>query len=727
MEGCRSLNDRPSAKGIAKTADGILDRLSDRDVRPQMLRYEERSLKIDRRVGGRQSKLVLSLGAAAAVGLLALLAVVLEHQQSKSRHDVATSFSERTRISAALTNSVFEASISSSQAQTARRFGSAHVPLAMLERVAKQGKLQYLVLMDAKGTVLSSTPGTPAAALAELRQGPALVRGVLAGQPYAISDVLRSPRGGPATLWFAQTFPTKHGQRVLVSGLAPDLLYAFLGGTLKQVPNVKGGDAYVLDSRGAVIASPNPNLIPGQPANEATLLKALERTRQGSFEGGRYFASSPVPRTTWRVVLTAPEDRLFASVNGANQLIPWLIFIALGLAVSGALLLLGRVLRNASELASIHQRAESKFRQLLELAPDAIIGIGADGRIELTNSQAQKLFGYSREELVGERMEVLIPERYRDVPSGTRFGYLTDPKAAPMGAGIELHARRKDGSEFPCEISLSSIQTDDGVIDVAAIRDVTQRKRAEAEAEGLKSEFFALVSHELRTPLTSILGYVDVLSEQDRDHLSEAGQDFLCVIKRNSLRLDRLVQDLLMVTQVEAGSFAIDVSEVDVAELASNLEAEIGPTALSAGVSLSFSVDPMPPFQGDPTRLTQVLDNFISNAIKFTPEGGQVEVAIRDEEGSCVIEVADTGVGIEKDEVDRLFDRFYRSRSAGENQVRGVGLGLAIAKAIVESHGGTVEVESEPGHGSTFRARLPIKPAVASPPMRRREVVAAGH
>jgi signal transduction histidine kinase len=234
--------------------------------------------------------------------------------------------------------------------------------------------------------------------------------------------------------------------------------------------------------------------------------------------------------------------------------------------------------------------------------------------------------------------------------------------------------------------------------------------RERDETERLKGEFFALVSHELRTPLTSILGYVEMLSEQETERLSDGGRRHLEVVSRNADRLDRLVEDLLMVAQIEAGTFGVEPGEVDMEELARHSRQEQGPIAQAAGVELSIRSEEVPRFGGDPRRIGQVLDNLVANAIKFTPQGGRVEVGIAVQGDRCAIEVSDNGAGIEAAEVEHLFDRFYRSSSAGRDQIQGAGLGLAIAKAIVDAHDGEISVESSPGRGSTFHVRLPIRP-----------------
>jgi signal transduction histidine kinase len=231
-----------------------------------------------------------------------------------------------------------------------------------------------------------------------------------------------------------------------------------------------------------------------------------------------------------------------------------------------------------------------------------------------------------------------------------------------------------------------------------------------AETERLKGEFFALVSHELRTPLTSILGYIELITEREGEQMSDSGRRSLQVVSRNADRLDALVQDLLMVAQIEAGTFGIEPGEVDIGELAAHCREEQGPVAAARGIALSVSAEDLPPFAGDPRRLSQVLDNLVSNAIKFTPDGGNVGVSIADVNGACVIEVADTGAGIEPDDMAQLFNRFYRTRSADREQVKGAGLGLAIVKAIVDAHDGEISAESS-REGSVFRVSIPM-PAI---------------
>jgi signal transduction histidine kinase len=227
------------------------------------------------------------------------------------------------------------------------------------------------------------------------------------------------------------------------------------------------------------------------------------------------------------------------------------------------------------------------------------------------------------------------------------------------------------------------------------------------EADRMKDEFLALVSHELRTPLTSIVGYLELLDENDAELLSEQGQRFLEVIERNALRLQRLVDDVLFAARAEAGRLALSTRPVDLLEVAEESVATARPKAEENGVMINLDADRPPKVTGDPDRLGQALDNLISNALKFTPPGGRVDVLLRHLGGSVRVDVSDTGLGMSDEDQDRVFDRFFRA-PATRDQAPGVGLGLTIVKTIVEGHGGTIAVASSEGAGTTFRIELPL-------------------
>jgi signal transduction histidine kinase len=231
------------------------------------------------------------------------------------------------------------------------------------------------------------------------------------------------------------------------------------------------------------------------------------------------------------------------------------------------------------------------------------------------------------------------------------------------------------------------------------------------ESDRLKDEFVALISHDLRTPLTSIIGYVElVLDEHDLEPLDEERRSYLEIVSRSSDRLLRLVDDLLFVARLQAGQLALTPAFLDLAEIGAQSVREALPHAERKGITIAFDADGPVPVEADKGRIFQLLDNLITNAIKFTPEDGEVEVcARRAGEGGAVLEVSDTGIGLTPDEAARVFDRFFRSSQAVEGQIPGTGLGLFIANAIVEAHGGTIRAESRAGGGTTFRIDLPAR------------------
>ncbi|ADB53785.1 multi-sensor signal transduction histidine kinase [Conexibacter woesei DSM 14684] len=244
------------------------------------------------------------------------------------------------------------------------------------------------------------------------------------------------------------------------------------------------------------------------------------------------------------------------------------------------------------------------------------------------------------------------------------------------------------------------------------LREVT----GEREAERVKEEFFALVSHELRTPLTAILGYVELVLGEDGATIDEEQHRYLQIVERNAQRLLRLVGDLLFAAQVESGALLLEPGSVDLPRVTLEAVEAARPRAEDAGITLTAQIAPLVPCVGDRDRLAQVLDNLISNALKFTPSGGQVGVRLSAADGEARIDISDTGVGVPAEEHARLFDRFFRASNATTRAVPGVGLGLMIVRAIVAAHGGTIGVDSEVGVGTTFTVRLPLRAVRASDP-----------
>jgi PAS domain S-box-containing protein len=274
------------------------------------------------------------------------------------------------------------------------------------------------------------------------------------------------------------------------------------------------------------------------------------------------------------------------------------------------------------------------------------------------------------------------------------------------------------------------LDTDGQIIGTFGIsRDVTAQVRAEMaladqaleltahndrlrELDRLKDQFIALVSHELRTPLTSIIGYIKLLQDERTTGLNVS--DFIEAIERNAERLLHLVGDLLFLSRLQSGTLPVDLRSADLASIATQVVTEMRPEAQRRQVSLDFAAAPVPRIDVDPTRIAQLLGNLISNAVKFSPAGGRVSVQLRREADEAVLSVTDTGPGIPAADQEMIFDRFFRTAAATDQAIPGTGLGLTIAKAIVDAHHGTIVVDSDEGRGAAFTVRLPLhRPAAA--------------
>lgn len=367
---------------------------------------------------------------------------------------------------------------------------------------------------------------------------------------------------------------------------------------------------------------------------------------------------------------------------------------------------------------------ESRVTAVLEAAPDAMLTVTADGRIAMVNTQAERLFGYSREELIGQPVETLLPARLRDLHAEYRRHYHVQPHARPMGPGLDLVARRRDGSEFPTEISLSPLQSEAGVAVIVAVRDITERKKAETERAALvreqaaraeaeaanraKDDFLAVVSHELRTPLNAILGWAVLLQSNgsDRDLTTRALQ----AIERNARMQRQVIDDLLDVSAITAGKVSLDMQDIDLRAVVAAAEDSVRPIAEAKGIALEDEPpSTLPRVRGDARRLQQVYWNLLSNAIKFTPEGGRVRVCTTATPSWVEVRVTDSGIGIAPPFLPHVFDRFRQLDSSPARSYNGLGLGLAIVRELVELHGGRVKADSAgEGRGATFTVSLPV-------------------
>lgn len=332
---------------------------------------------------------------------------------------------------------------------------------------------------------------------------------------------------------------------------------------------------------------------------------------------------------------------------------------------------------------------------------------GFEDLLEVLDSDALPTRGTLAGLALGRQDAVICTDLERDPP---RRSLRRD---ARLRTAVGLPVRSRSGDIVAVAELFSSRPAAEDLADTLRVignqvAQFIERQRAEEEAQRVKDQIVANVSHELRTPLTAIDGWIHILLGEEPGPLNDEQRRFLEIVKRNSDRLMRLVGDLLVAGQVEAGKLKLERDEVDVAELARETAELVASAAESKRIALGVHADDPVVVHGDRQRLGQLLSNLVANAIKFTPEEGAVDVRVARRNGSCRITVRDTGIGIPKSERDRLFERFYRASSATERGITGTGLGLAISKAIAESHDGTIQLADDDGPGATFVVELPL-------------------
>lgn len=350
--------------------------------------------------------------------------------------------------------------------------------------------------------------------------------------------------------------------------------------------------------------------------------------------------------------------------------------------------------------------SEDRFRGLLESAPDATIIVDKDGEIVLINKQAENVFGYSREELIGARVEQLIPQALREAHLSHRTGYFMEPKVRSMGVGMELFAVRKDGTSFPVEISLSPMHSASGMLVTAAVRDITERKLIEASLQQINRElesFTYSVSHDLRAPLRIIDGYADILLEDYQAQLDQGGVNVLHTIKNNARRMGRLIDDLLDLSRL--GRKELEKTRIDMDKLVRRIISD--QCERHQWTNVTIDVSNLPHANADESLIEQVWINLISNAAKYSSqkEAPKVEISANITPDEIIYVVKDNGVGFDMRYADKLFGVFQRLHKVTEFE--GTGIGLALAHRIILRHRGRIWANAIPGEGATFYFSLP--------------------
>ena len=526
-----------------------------------------------------------------------------------------------------------------------------------------------------------------------------------------------------------------------------DIVEAALAGSARAA----GLHIYLFDPAHTV--SDRPLYLPASRAGSggAPILK------EGEIRAGQHVARTLDVAGHQLSVLFRP---ISGPIPGSFGWVVWTI-LAIGLVVTGLLVsylrstmhrtgqverLLGEV-SHANELLTgemmDRKSAERKFRTLLEAGPEAMLLCDSTGEIKLVNAVTESLFGYGREEMLGQRVEMLIPERFRAGHPGHVGKFTHDAAHRPMGQGWNFMGLTKDGTEIPVDISLGPIEVDGEQMVLSAIRDISDRKAYEDEiihsrelaeqqavslehlnvdlmkardgaeaASKAKSNFLAMMNHELRTPLNAIMGFSNIIRSEAMGPIgNESYVEYIGNIHESGQHLLTVIEDILDLSRIETGQLALDDELVDVSDLINGAVRLFKDQAIQDGITLREDVaGHLPPLRGDVRKLKQILASLISNGVKFTERGGEVVVSARVAKNSyMIIKIADTGIGIAPEDIPMALAPFGQVESYMDRPHDGAGRGLPLAKALVELHGGSFDLQSKPGEGTTVTLRMPAE------------------
>jgi PAS domain S-box-containing protein len=340
--------------------------------------------------------------------------------------------------------------------------------------------------------------------------------------------------------------------------------------------------------------------------------------------------------------------------------------------------------------------SSERVGRLLDAAPDPTVVVDASGALRFLNERVAEVFGYRRNELVGQDVRTLVPD--------WDLGELRRATARQLIPTTV--ARHRNGHTLPIEVTVVPLDGPDGQV-TAFLRDISARIRLEQEADRMRDELIANISHELRTPLTSIVGYLELLGELDDSEVGPHARRLIDIVARNAHRELRLVNDLLAVSFVDEDRARMQFEPVDLGVVAAQVVEDHQIFARGAGLEINHETEESVVVRGDADRLVRLLENLVVNSCKFSPPGGVVRVRVAADGANAQLTVVDTGIGVSEAERAKIFERMYRAPGAIVRQVEGAGLGLSIAKAIVDAHSGTISVDSTPGQGTTVRVALP--------------------
>ncbi len=379
------------------------------------------------------------------------------------------------------------------------------------------------------------------------------------------------------------------------------------------------------------------------------------------------------------------------------------------------------------------KHTEFDFSLMVEASPSAIVLIDSQGSIIYINKLAEKLFQYNRKELIGKKLEVLIPEKFRKHHPSYRDLFISHPQTRPMGEGRDLNALKKDGSAFPAEIGLNPIKTTGEIFVLASVIDITKRRELEKavqakskeleeqyqklqqseeklkELNATKDKFFSIVAHDLKNPFNSILGFTQLLMESYDSFDEDERKDFISNINASSETTYKLLENLLTWAKTQQEGTIINKERLILLDSVQKSVEPYLPVAEKKRIQIKTTIEEGQQVFVDSDMLNMVISNIVSNAIKFTPEEGSIHInSLSNKSGRVQLLIKDTGVGMNPTQLSKLFKIEENDNSTlGTNNELGTGLGLILCKEFIEKNDGYIEVESEKGKGSTFIITLP--------------------
>lgn len=553
----------------------------------------------------------------------------------------------------------------------------------------------------------------------------------MASDYTVISGAFISRSGTQKIAVVAKALRNDAGQPIGVLAAAVDVNKVFQE-YVDTVSALRGADIAIYDASGGVVARPGIGTLTEEHDDNVELHSGVGgKPWIGSehIDGKSVLAAyAPASSTGWRVGAFVDTSSAFAPINDLrSRTIAWAAVLGLLILLGAAILT--REIRARGKAEQTLTQTEKHMDDVMDAAGQMIIEMDTAGRIVSFNRKVEEMTGLGLQDAGQYVYDVLVPQSERDRIRGIFDALIQAPEISTWshrGEGLMV----VKGGILNVEAHLWTAIVDRRIRVFGLFQDISERKRLENARENVfaqqhrlveelrqmdktKSDFVSTVSHELRTPLTSIIGYLEMMMEGYGGELNDQQTSMLGVIDRNSRRLLRLIEDLLTLSRIESGNLKLEHFDLDVNHLVVNAVQAVIPSANDKSLELSIDVPTdVGIVRGDPNQLERVLLNLVSNAIKFTPEGGHISVVADRHDGGVRMCVTDTGMGIPKEDQAKLFSRFYRSAKAQEMAIQGTGLGLAIVHSIVQLHNGRVSVDSEPDRGTTVTVWLPEASAV---------------